>query len=78
MKNLIVVFSILGVACCTVAILLGTTSDAGALNVMFAGVFGFGAFVSAFVVGVLALLRHAKNKTVTKINNFRNFKRKRL
>ena len=66
--------SVLGVACFAIAALvLSTASAIGALEVIIAAVFGFGAFVCAFVVGALAIAKHTANKVVSKARQVKGF-----
>lgn len=67
---------LLGVGC-FVATVLMTTGDPNALQIVFGAIFGFCAFVCACVVGIMALVKYLKNKTVDKVSKFIN-KRKRL
>lgn len=69
---MIAFLSLLGVACFAVAALtLGTASSIGAFEVIMAALFGFGAFVCAFVVGTLSIAKYTKNKVVTKVRTFK-------
>lgn len=69
---MIAFLSLLGVACFAVAALtLGTASSIGAFEVIMAALFGFGAFVCAFVVGALSIAKYTKNKVVTKVRTFK-------
>lgn len=65
--------SILGVACFAVtAFVLTTAQTIGAVEIVLAAIFGFGAFVCAFVVGALAIAQHTKKKVASKVNNVRS------
>ena len=71
---MIAFLSILGVACFAVAAMtLSTASTIGAFEVVIAAIFGFGAFVCAFVVGALAIAKHTANKVVNKVRNIKGF-----
>lgn len=69
------ILSLLGVACCaTAAFVLTSAAEIGALQVILAAIFGFGAFICACLVAVLGLARHTKNKVVNKVQTFRRKK----
>lgn len=71
-------FCILGVACFAVAALVLTTASAiGASEVILAGIFGFIAFVCAFVVGVIGIAKYSKKKVCNKVNSFREWRKSR-
>ena len=71
---MIAFLSILGVACFAVAAMtLSTASTIGAFEVVIAAIFGFGAFVCAFVVGALAIAKHTANKVVSKLRKVKGF-----
>ena len=73
---MMVTLSLLGVACCaTAAFVLTSAAEIGALQVILAAVFGFGAFICACLVATIGIAKHTKNKVVNKVQNFR---RKRL
>ena len=74
---MIVFFSILGVACFAVtALVLTTASSIGGFEVIMAAIFGFGAFVCAFVVGALALAKHTANKVTSKVRRIKGYFKK--
>lgn len=65
----ITMLSVFGVACFGIAaFVLSSASTIGPIEVVLAALFGFGAFVCAFIVGVIAIANHTKNKVVQKIN----------
>ena len=68
-------FTLLGVACVVACTLMLTGGDVNALQIVFAALFGFGAFICACLVSVMGLAKHTKNKVVDKVQAFR---RKRL
>lgn len=75
---MIAFLSLLGVACFAVAAFtLGSATSIGAFEVLIAALFGFGAFVCAFVVGALSIASYTKNKVVKKVNTFKDWKRAR-
>ena len=65
------ILSLLGVACVTASTLMLTGGEIGVLQIVFAALFGFGAFICACVVAIMAMARHAKNKVVGKVQNFK-------
>lgn len=68
--------SLLGVACFAVAAFtLGSATSIGAFEVIIAALFGFGAFVCAFVVGALSIATYTKNKVVRKVNTFKDWRK---
>ena len=74
---MITVLSILGVACFAVAALvLSTASSIGAFEVILAAIFGFGAFVCAFIVGAWAIAKHTANKVGGKIRQVKGYFKK--
>ena len=74
---MITLFSILGVACFTIAAMVLTTAPSiGVLEGLIAALFGFGAFVCAFVVGALAIAKHTANKVMTKARQVKGFFKK--
>lgn len=75
---MIAFISVLGVACFAVAALtLGTATSIGAFEVIMAALFGFAAFVCAFVVGALSIATYTKNKVVRKVNTFKDWRKTR-
>ena len=71
-------FSVLGIACFAVAALVLTTATTiGASEVILAGIFGFIAFVSAFIVGVLGMAKYGRKKICNKVNSFREWRKSR-
>lgn len=69
------ILSLLGVACVVASTLMLIGGEIGALQIVFAAIFGFGAFICACLVAIMGVARHTKNKVVNKVQTFR---RKRL
>lgn len=72
---MMVILSLLGIACCAAAAFVLSAAEVGVLQVILAAIFGFGAFICACMVAVFGIAKHTKNKVVNKV---RNFKRKRI
>lgn len=69
------ILSLLGVACVVASTLMLVGGEIGVLQIVFAAIFGFGAFICACLVAIMGVARHTKNKVVNKVQTFR---RKRL
>lgn len=67
--------SLLGVACVVVSTLMVVGGEIGVLQIVIAALFGFGAFICACLVAIMAIAKHTKNKVVSKVQTFR---RKRI